>query len=274
VKAWRDYPEAVGVLIAAFIAICLTWSLWVPVSVAFRESQAREKQRLTECFSSRIAAAMDIDDDVARLDELRRLEKIPDVLSAHIVSQGSVFQALQLDLSDKPLRVWRARYGERAWSAIFITACIGGLAGFGVRRYRLWLIDRLRRHRVRCRIIRQQYRERLQFHWEDQTRRWLHQALRFVPHGIVLLDGNQRIIAFNPPARHMSFNIDHGIGRHWLELESAPEWAAALRETLEHPGLRVIGPVSERAGPSSLLTFMRSDQTVDTTWLMTHDSHV
>jgi hypothetical protein len=90
------------------------------------------------------------------------------------------------------------------------------------------------------------------------------------PYGKVQLDESQRLVAANRRAEEAFQLTREATGNHWFETQRSPQWAAALRETLENPGRSVPGPLNGAMPGTSLLTFSGSGGAPACTWIIYH----
>jgi len=227
-----------------------------------------ERRRLYDSFEVPISAAIGAGDDLVKIDELRRLQSLPGVLSAQVLinspwpaeSRVLKFQnknvgALRVRLSSAPWKRLRTRLFERLLIEIGVLGLLGMLVGLGAARF-----QRAHVHRLYMLLKRRRAR-----HWRllksrEETVRgeilpWTRQALEFCDQGLILLDSRQVVIAANRAARR-SWTLRGDIeGRHWLELFPEADWFAALDRSLVSPGSWLPGPTGADQAATRLLTF-------------------
>ncbi len=145
---------------------------------------------------------------------------------------------------------------------------MAGIVGFlwnrTLEHHQQRIVDMLRRQRARL----YQRRQADKVLSETERNRWLLQAMGWATNALLVLDGSQHIVMANPAAMDHFKLSPHVLGSHWLDHVGSPEWAAALRRSIENPGLRVSGPPSTHALPVVLLTFSRPEVSIpESTWI-------
>src|SRR5262249_31214501 len=124
---------------------------------------------------------------------------------------------------------------ERFWTLGVLMSFAGGLVGVYLqRRKKIFLkrLQKLSRHRLdQARSRRAAFERHLTQNHLAVTR----EAMSFAERGLVLLDNRQCLIAFNAQAAELLQISNRSIGRHWLDLQSHPQWAGALGRSLTQP---------------------------------------
>jgi hypothetical protein len=255
--------------------------LWGPETGLLQDAHRAEVERLFQAISSPLARGNAMNDDLSRIDELSRLQKIPGVASAQInekpdsdrsrnalVWEGRTVGHLEIRVLKTPWRLWRYRWLERALSlGILFVLAAGALGIFWNRsqqRHRLRVIGMLKREHKRMANRRQIDQARQ----ETGHKRWIGQAMEYASKGLLVLDGNQRVVMANTAAMEHFKLTENILGAHWLDSVGSPEWAAALRRSVENPGARTSGPASTDSLPVFLLTFSKPGTSIpESTWI-------
>jgi PAS domain-containing protein len=248
----------------AGVAALLGLALWGPMEAVLHEGHRAEINRLMDAFEQPLEDAIAKGDDLAQIDQLHRLQKLPGVISARIESG-------HLKIQVSRTRWQRLRYVclERLWTLGVCMAVLGGIFG--------WIVQRRRRDhlaRLKQLLLRQQNRRRAAMTGQHtaldrQYRAWMSEAADFNPGGLVLLDSQQTVALCNAKARDLlGFTADTA-GKHWLDIQPSEAWASALRRSAELPGFPVEGP-SEGPVKTSLITRLKDSDIIDTTWIVLH----
>lgn len=265
-------------------AVALLGGFWRPVSKAFGEFNAIETRRLLESFAEPLAKAMASGDDLARVSELRRLQRLPPVRRATLLPdhyegpvpniplawQGRPVGRLGIQITQESARRWRYACLECAFTLIGLAGLTGGFGGWLAwrRRHRFAqrfskVLARWRDDRRRCCRLR-----KLLGRAEEERDVWVRQAVHFVAQGLLLLDGEQRVIAMNEPAQKRLNLPSNAAGRHALDLLESAEWAQALRASLDQPGVPVGFPLPQSNQSATLLTLAGPRGSALSTWIM------
>lgn len=231
-----------------------------PLAALLREAHAAESQRLREAFQPTLLRALAHEDDLARIDELKRLQSLPGVLFANLTAD----QRLILNVAQTPWQRYRYRFLERLWSVSLGLGVLGVVLGARVQRQQQHLFTRVKRGRARARSRYQRARVHT---YIEQVEIWLprvQQAMSLALPGLVLLDRHQSIVAFNALAGTFFQLSPQATGSHWLDLYDQPLWAHALRRSLGQPGEQIPVPLPQRPEPVFLLSF----PALGSTWIL------
>lgn len=279
-NAWRGM--AFFTLGGVVFATAILLGFWGPVSQAFEEGHTAEAQRLLAVFRGPLARAVVHGEELTRIDELHRLQKLPGVLRAEVIHgpyrgslqtiplvwEGRRVGLLGIQMAQTSLQRRRYRCAEQALTLIVLA----GLAGVGVGAY-----SYRQRRRFFARLVRmlerwqrggRRRRQTVQRRVERERDRWIRQAMSFATQGLVLLDIRQRVVAMNPSAQEFFQLPKEAVGKNWVELMRSPEWAMALRQTLDHPGERVPVPSLRNSSSVSLLTLATEERAPCSTWII------
>ncbi len=259
------YPITTFALFSALMSTSLLMGMWGPLSTILHEGHVAETQRLQDAFEQPLAEAIATGDDLAKIDQLHRLQKLPGVISAKVDGVSR----LKVHLSQS--RWQRLRYIciERIWTLAVLMGIVGGWAGWSYHRAKHRHLQRLnslleRRHRHHQFLLKE-LRQKTEARYAD----WGRQAMRWSPEGLVLLDHQQRIVGFNRKSGELLHLPIDVVGTHWLDIQRSPEWASALRLSVDHPEEQVCGPHIDSCLDISLMTTLK-EGAVDSTWIVLH----
>jgi PAS domain-containing protein len=241
------------------LALLIAGTLQQPLMHALTESHHGQELRLLQGAEPLLRSALTRNDDLAQIDEIRRLRKLSDVVNVIQAADGGI----SIKLSRHRLRQTRLEMWQRTGLFVMVCALGGGLIEAWRQRMTRKKWNQLRRHGRRRRTRLRAHQKRLCDDLRHDLLAWIRQALAFSDQALVLLDGQQRVVAVNSRAQK-AFNLPvNALGRHWLELYSSPEWAVALRQSLAYPAQRTSAPPPAHAAEVSLLTF-----TPGATWII------
>jgi hypothetical protein len=264
-----------GVMLIALTSI----PHWITMSKMRRDADRIQKQQLIEVIGPLLARAVAIGDDLEQIALLKRLEKLPHVVSAQLFParnaspegtlltwDGKRVGQLLVTVSGGPKQRFGLQLIESAvtWGTLF--AIFGGFLGWKMNRAR-----RLRQARLALLLTRRRANERCArtahgIQVRRETLAYVWHAIRKHPNALILLDGHHRLTAFNRAAAEAFRLRAEDQGRHWLQLQSDPRWAAALQSSLEHPEIAIHGP-GVLACKTEAITHFDVEQGSQSTWL-------
>jgi hypothetical protein len=273
-----SYFSLGGLLLGCIVFI----SLWGPETGLLQDAYRAESERLFQSFAWSLAKATAQNDDLAQIDELRRLQRLPEVASAEVnkagvdtqrarilIWEGKPVGHLDIRLHKTRWRLWRYRWFERILSlCILFLLTAGGLGIFWIRfqgKHKIRVIEMLHRAQRRSKRKHRAFLQKT----DEARQRWIQQSFGWTVKGLLALDGSQRIVAINNIAQNYLKLTQKVAGTHWLDHVTSPEWVAALRQSIANPGARIPLPESPGEVRAFLMTFpIPGDLNPESTWIV------
>ncbi len=254
------HPCVWGMGAAVLCLTSITLALAGPLSRLLRAAQVAESRRLVEAFQPALASARVRGDDLAQIDELKRIEQLPGVVRVRVHSTGH----LQIEVTPGPWHKQLYRITERYATVSALLISVGALCGWGWQQRLKAFKEKWKRGRQRLRLRHRRARLQAEMRKTEELLPWVHQAVAFARGGLVLLDRHQSLVAFNRMAGDLFGLTPQILGSHWLDLKNSPTWAQALRQSLDHPGQQIPLHLAERSDPIFLLSF----PALGSTWIL------
>jgi PAS domain-containing protein len=248
----RPFFELFGVasLVGLAVPATILSAMWFPTVGALQQAQQNERQRILQCFMDPLAKALASGDDLARVDELKRLNALPGVSHVRLETGegkpprgavaliwegrhvGQLGFRLTSGLAKKSIYHWLERAFSVSLLCVVFAMAAAAVVGRRMHSHRRRVVSALGRLRRRRRSV---AKERLASAAIDRDG-WLRQFVVSLPQGTAVLDHEQRLVAFNAAAAAVFDLSDAALGRNWLDVVRSAAWAGALGRSLERPG--------------------------------------